>query len=88
MVKDLKAIVRDAEGLIEATGEDLSDKASEAKARLGRSLEAARASCERTQKEVGKCMENTNELIHEHPYQAMALGFGLGLLAALMMGRK
>ena len=46
LVQDIKTVVRDAEELLRATGNDLNEKTQEARRRLAETLETARTSCQ------------------------------------------
>ena len=45
VLRDLKTLARDAEGLMKVTAGDLSESAKDARARLGGALESAMATC-------------------------------------------
>ena len=89
LTKDLKIVARDAEDLIKATANDVSDKAKEARHRLMGALESAK---ETLQEKAAAGVKAANEAIHEHPYRsvgvASGVAFGLGLLIGVLANRR
>ena len=81
---DLKSLTSDAEGLIQATAGDLSDKAKEARSRLRSALAAAKGTCESLQEKTVAGAKATDKAIREHPYQSLGVAFGAGLLLGVL----
>ena len=88
LVQDIKTVVRDAEELLRATGNDLNAKTQEARQRLATTLESAKGSCHQAEERLREGMREADELIREHPYESMGIGFGIGMLIGLLLGRK
>lgn len=92
VLRDLKMLAHNAEGLLKATAGDVSEKANEARARLSGALERARATCDRVQEEAAAPVEaaakKTDTVIREHPYESIGMAFGLGLLVGVLVGRR
>ena len=88
LVQDIKVVVRDAEELLRATGNDLNVKTQEARQRLAATLESAKGSCQQAEQRLREGVREADELIREHPYESMGIGFGLGMLIGLLLGRK
>ena len=88
LVQDIKTVVRDAEELLRATGNDLNEKTQEARRRLAETLETARTSCQGAEERLREGLKETDQLIREHPYESLGIGFGVGLLLGLLAGRK
>lgn len=88
LVKDLKTLTRDAEDLVEATAGEVSDRAREARRRLTSALESARATCDTVQEKAAAGAKATDKVIREHPYQALGIAFGVGLLIGVLVNRK
>jgi ElaB/YqjD/DUF883 family membrane-anchored ribosome-binding protein len=89
VVDDLKALGHDADELVKATAGDARETVCEARARLGRAVEAARRSCDRAQKRVKEGVRLADEVVHKHPYETVGVAFGVGLvLGALAMWRR
>lgn len=85
---DLKTLTRDAEDLLRATAGDVSDKAKEARARLGAALERAKATYANLQEQTVAAAKKADVVIRDHPYEAMGVSFGIGLLVGWLISRK
>jgi len=88
LVEDIKTVVRDAEELLRATGNDLNEKTQEARRRLSETLDSARLSCQSAEARLREGFRETDQLIREHPYESLGIGFGIGLLLGLLAGKK
>ena len=88
VVGDLKALVRDGEDLLKATAGEVGQKGHEARARLQATLESAKATCHQIQEKTIAAAKATDKAIREHPYQAVGVAFGLGLLIGVLVNRK
>jgi len=89
VVDDLKALGQDADELVRATAGDARETVCEARARLGRAIDAARRSCDRAQKRVKAGVKKADEVVHKHPYETIGAAFGAGLvLGALAVWRR
>ena len=92
LVADLKVVVSDAEELLRATASQAGEKVSAARERIQASLasakvklsEAERAALEKA-KEAAKA---TDEFVHDHPWKAVGIAAGAGLLLGLLLGRR
>ncbi len=89
LVSDLKLLVRDAEELVEATAQDVSDRAKEARARLRRAVALARETCDGLQDKAVAGARAADSVIRDHPYQSLGIALGVGvLLGVLAVGRR
>jgi ElaB/YqjD/DUF883 family membrane-anchored ribosome-binding protein len=92
LVADLKVVVADAEELLRATASQAGEKVTAARERIQASLatakvkltEAERALLEKT-KEAAKA---TDEFVHDHPWQAVGIAAGAGLLLGILISRR
>ena len=92
LVSDLRVVVADAEELLRATASQAGEKVAAARERIQASLasakikltEAERALLEKT-KEAAKA---TDEFVHEHPWQAIGIAAGAGLLLGILISRR
>jgi ElaB/YqjD/DUF883 family membrane-anchored ribosome-binding protein len=92
LVADLKVVVSDAEELLAATAQSTGEKVAELRERLTENLRQARyrladaeaAIRERT-REVAKA---TDHYVHEHPWKAIGVAAGIGLVIGLLIGRR
>ncbi len=86
--EDLRTLMQDAEALLKATASDMSDKAREARARLGEALERAKATYQRMEEKTVAAAKATDKVIREHPYESIGIAFGFGLLLGVLASRK
>lgn len=88
LVTDLKAVAHDAEDLLHASAGEISEKAHEARARLGLALERAKEACERLEEKAVASAKATDKVIRDHPYQSIGIAFGIGALIGVLVARK
>lgn len=84
VVDDLKVLGHDADELVRATAGGARETACEARARLGRALEAARQSCDRAQRRMKERVKMVDEVVQNHPYETVGIAFGVGLVLGAM----
>jgi ElaB/YqjD/DUF883 family membrane-anchored ribosome-binding protein len=91
-VLDLRTLARDAEHLLEATAEDLTDKTREARKRLADVVERVKTSCNELQEQsiesARLAIEQTDHAVRAHPYQSVGIAFGVGVLVGWLLPRK
>jgi ElaB/YqjD/DUF883 family membrane-anchored ribosome-binding protein len=78
---DLGSLAEDARALMAATADVAGEKVGEARKRLAAALENAKEKAVRGAKAV-------DEAVHEHPYQAIAIGVGIGTLIGYLLARR
>jgi ElaB/YqjD/DUF883 family membrane-anchored ribosome-binding protein len=88
LVSDLKTVAHDAEDLLKASASDVTEKAREARARLGAALERAREACGRLEERAVAGAKATDKVIRDHPYQSLGVAFGIGVLIGVLVTRK
>ena len=71
---------------MEATGHGDNEK-RELRAKLEAATEKAKEVCKRLQEETVAAAKATDKAVHEHPYQAIGIAFGLGLLIGVVATR-
>ena len=57
------------------------------RAKLEAATEKAKEVCERLQQQTVAAAKATDKVVHEHPYQAIGLAFGLGVLLGIVATR-
>ena len=72
--------------LLEATEGGDSEK-GELRAKLEAAVEKAKAVCERLEAKTVEAAKVADKTIREHPYQAIGIGFGVGLLIGVLATR-
>jgi ElaB/YqjD/DUF883 family membrane-anchored ribosome-binding protein len=92
MLADLRAIAADAEALLQATADDAGDKAKETRARLAAALENAKATYQEFKAEqidsAKAAISKADQTIRAHPYEAIGVAFGIGILLGALLRRK
>ena len=88
LASHLKALVEDAEELMDATAGQAGEKVNEARSRLAAALESAKATCQRLEEKTVAAAKATDRTIREHPYESIGIAFGLGLLVGVLVARK
>jgi ElaB/YqjD/DUF883 family membrane-anchored ribosome-binding protein len=88
LVGDLRAVGRDTEELLKATGGQAGEKAGEARSRPAAAVEAARVTCLKLEETTAAAAKATDRCIREHPYETMGVAFGVGLLIGVLVSRK
>lgn len=86
--EDLRILVRDAEDLLRATASDMSEKAKDARVRLQHAITNAQASCRNLQAKTAEAAKAADKVVRNHPYEAIGVGFGVGLLVGFLMSRR
>ena len=69
-----------------AKREDTED--NNLRAKLEAATEKAKEVYKRLQEQTVAAAKATDEVVREHPYQAIGIGFGLGLLVGVLVMRR
>ena len=92
LVADFKAVVSDAEALLKATASQTGERAQAARARIEESLNEARERLATLQEDLidrsKAAARATNQLVHDNPWQSVAVAAGIGFLLGLITGRR
>jgi ElaB/YqjD/DUF883 family membrane-anchored ribosome-binding protein len=88
LASHLKALVEDAEDLMNATAGQAGEKLSEVRSRLAAALESAKATCHRMEEQTVAAAKATDRTIREHPYESIGIAFGVGLLVGVLVARR
>ena len=88
LLQDLREVVRDGEDLLRAGAEDLSERGAQAREKLEAALEVARDTQRRLQERAIAGARATDRAIREHPYEAIGIALGVGLVFGVMISRK
>lgn len=89
---DLRTLVEDAREMFREASQASGEKAEELRAKGIAMLENALERAQELQAvalEKGKvAARQTDEFVHEHPWKAVALSAGIGLLVGMLIARK
>ena len=81
MLDDLRALIADAEELLRATAEQNGPRVQEARERAEESLRNARERLEGAGREL-------DARVREHPWAAVGVAAGVGLVIGILLRRK
>jgi ElaB/YqjD/DUF883 family membrane-anchored ribosome-binding protein len=91
LIGDFKTVVHDAEELLKATASQTGDKIGAVRARAEESLREARRKLDEVESDLvdraKAAAEVTDDLVHENPWQAVAIAAGVGFLLGMLTGR-
>lgn len=81
IMDDLRAVIADAEELLRATGDYAGPELKEARARAEASLQNAREHL----RGAGRTLDAQ---VREHPWPAIGIAAGVGLIVGILLSRK
>ncbi len=85
---DIGTLAEDARALMAATADVAGEKVGEARKRLAAALESAKDVAGRIRDKAVEGAKAADEAVHEHPYQAIAIGVGLGAVLGYLLARR
>ena len=85
---DIGTLAEDARELLAATADVAGEKVGQARKRLAAALEHGKEIAGRVRDQAVAGAKATDEAVREHPYQAIAIGVGVGALVGYLMGRR
>jgi len=92
LMRDLRAVVGDAEELLKATASQTGERVEQVRARAEASLRAARARMQETgqamQARARAASHEVDQQIHEHPWTAVGVAAGIGLVLGIVLSRR
>ena len=92
VMADMRTLARDAESLLRATADDVSEKAKDARVRLMAAVEKAKATYSEMQAQgiesAKAAAKKTDEAIRAHPYESLGIAFGIGVLIGVLVRRN
>lgn len=92
LMHDLRAVVGDAEELLKATATQTGERVEKVRARAEASLRAARARMQETgqavQARARAASHEVDQQIHEHPWAAVGVAAGIGLVLGIVLSRR
>lgn len=92
LARDLKIVISDAEDLLRATASQAGDKVAAARGKIEDSLRNAKvklAEVEDVLIDQGKLAARaTDEYVHDHPWRAVGIAAGVGLIIGMLISRR
>jgi len=92
LAQDFKVVVADVEELLRATASQAGEKVSAVREKLQDSVHRAKvklAEAEDIMVDRGKqAARVTDEYVHDHPWRAVGVAAGIGLIIGLLIGRR
>lgn len=92
LVQDLKIVIADAEELLRATASQAGEKAAQAREKIQDSLHKAKIKLAEAEEVVidktKQAARATDEYVHEHPWRAVSVAAGIGLIIGMLISRR
>ena len=85
---DIGSLAEDARALMAATADVAGEKVGEARNRLAAALERGKEIAGNIRDKAVAGAKATDETIRENPYQAIAIGVGVGALVGFLVARR
>jgi ElaB/YqjD/DUF883 family membrane-anchored ribosome-binding protein len=92
IAQDMKAVISDAEELLRATATQAGDQIAAARERIQDSLYRAKVKLAELE---GVVLDSTREVaratddyVHDHPWRAVGIAAGVGLIVGLLIARR
>lgn len=85
---DTGQLAEDAQALMAATADVAGEKVGEARKRLAAALERAKELAGTVRDKAVAGAKAADEAVHEHPYQAIAIGVGVGMVIGYLLARR
>ncbi len=92
LMSNLRAVVADAEDLLDATADQTGERIETARAKAGQSLAASRARLERfgdrAQARAREYAYDVDERVHQNAWTAIGVAAGAALVVGMLVGRR
>ena len=85
---NISTLAEDARALMAATADVAGDKIGEARKRLAAALESGKEIYGRVREQAVEGAKVADQTVRENPYQAMAIGIGVGAIIGYLLGRR
>ena len=81
-------LAEDARSLMSATADVAGEKVGEARKRLAAALESGKEFYGRVREKAVEGAKATDQTVQEHPYQAIGIAVGVGVLLGYLVSRR
>lgn len=85
---DMGQLADDARALMTATADVAGEKVVEARKRLNAALQRGKEICDQVRQQAVQGAKAADVAVHEHPYQAIAIGVGVGALIGYFIAHR
>jgi ElaB/YqjD/DUF883 family membrane-anchored ribosome-binding protein len=85
---EMGTLAEGARALMTATADVAGEKVGAARERLTAALESAKEMADNIRDKTVAGAKATDKAVRKHPYKALAIGVGAGLLIGLLIGRR
>ncbi len=85
---DAHSLAEDARALLEATAEVADEKVAEARKRLESALAESKTTLYRVREKAVQSAKAADQVVRRHPYESIALAFGVGALVGCLIARR
>ena len=85
---DLSQLAEDAQALMAATADVAGERVGEARKRLAAALETAKEIASRVRDKAVEGAKVADHAVHEHPYKALGIAFGVGAVIGYLLARR
>jgi ElaB/YqjD/DUF883 family membrane-anchored ribosome-binding protein len=84
----VSTLAEDARNLMAATADVAGEKVGEARKRLAAALENGKEIYGRVKEKALEGAKAADKAVHEHPYQAIAIGVGVGAIIGYLIAHR
>jgi ElaB/YqjD/DUF883 family membrane-anchored ribosome-binding protein len=88
VTEDMEKLAEDARALMTATADVAGDKIGEARKRLASALDRTKEIYGQVRDKAVQGAKAADVVVREHPYQAIAIGVGVGALLGYLLARR
>lgn len=85
---ELDNLSENAKALLSATADVADEKVAEARNRLSAALSSAKEVCATVKQKAVEGAKATDSVIRTHPYESIAVAFGVGALLGFLISRR
>lgn len=92
LISDFKVVVADAEALLKASAGQGGEALAAVRSRVEQSLKVAKDKMLDAEEELLQktkaAAKATDEYVHDHPWHAVGIAAGIGLVVGMLIGRR